>query len=247
MDKVLYLAMNGAKNVALQQATTSNNLANVHTNAFKADYAAFRALRVQGDGAPTRTYQVDNTIGHDMSQGSLQKTDNQSDFALATPGFFAVEAPGGGEAYTRDGGFVIDTEGTMRTRSGMAIQGDGGPIVVPRGMQVTLSVDGTVSASRTVGADRSVQVLGRIKLVNPGERAVYKGDDGLFRPHDGQPLDAATGVQVKSGFLEASNVNAVQSLVEMISHARHYDLNIKVMQTADQDARQATQLLSVGG
>ncbi|MFD2448400.1 flagellar hook-basal body complex protein [Vogesella fluminis] len=87
MDRVLYLAMNGAKHVAWQQATTSNNLANVHTNGFKADLASFRALRVIGDGAPTRTYQVDNTVGHDMSQGSLQQTGNESDFALATPGF----------------------------------------------------------------------------------------------------------------------------------------------------------------
>ncbi|MGM8061416.1 flagellar basal body rod protein FlgF [Vogesella indigofera] len=247
MDKVLYLAMNGAKHVAWQQATTSNNLANVHTNGFKADLASFRALRVVGDGAPTRTYQVDNTVGHDMSQGSLQLTGNESDFALATPGFFAVQAPGGGEAYTRDGGYIVDTEGVMRTRSGLAIQGEGGQIVVPPGSRITLGIDGTVSAAASVGADRTVQVLGRIKLVNPAERAVYKGDDGLFRQHDGQDAPAAANVQLKSGFLEASNVNAVESLVQMISHSRHYDLNIKLMQTAEQNARQATELLSITG
>ena len=247
MDKVLYLAMNGAKHVAWQQATTANNLANVHTNGFKADLASFRALRVVGEGAPTRTYQVDNTVGHDMSQGSLQQTGNEADFALATPGFFAVEAPGGGEAYSRDGGFLIDNAGVMRTRAGLAITGEGGQIVVPPGAKVSIGLDGTVSSVAAVGPDRTVQVLGKIKLVNPGGRDAYKGEDGLFRLHTGQNAEPAAGVQLKTGFLEASNVNAVDSLVQMISHARHYDLNVKLMQTAEQNARQATQLLSISG
>ena len=76
----------------------------------------------------------------------------------------------------RDGGYIVDTEGVMRTRSGLAIQGEGGQIVVPPGSRITLGIDGTVSAAASVGADRTVQVLGRIKLVNPAERAVYKGD-----------------------------------------------------------------------
>jgi len=115
MDKMLYLAMNGAKHVEWQQATETHNLANVHTNGFKADLVSFRALPVVGDGAPTRVYQVDNTVGHDLSQGALQQTGNDFDFALTTAGFFAVQLPDGTEAYTRDGGFELDATGTMRT------------------------------------------------------------------------------------------------------------------------------------
>ena len=126
---MLFLAMNGAKHVEWQQATTSNNLANANTNGFKAEQVSFRALPVIGDGAPTRTYVVDNTIGHDATQGPIQQTGNQRDFALSGPGFFTVQAPDGNEAYTRAGGFVLDNTGMMRTKSGLPILSDGGPIM----------------------------------------------------------------------------------------------------------------------
>jgi flagellar basal-body rod protein FlgF len=245
MDRMLFLAMNGAKHVEWQQATTSNNLANVNTNGFKAEQVSFRALPVIGDGAPTRTYVVDNTIGHDASQGPLQQTGNQRDFALGTPGFFTVQAPDGNEAYTRAGGFVLDDTGMMRTKSGLPILGDGGPIIIPLGNQVQVHDDGTVYAVPQSGADQTPQQIGQIKLVNPGDKAVFKNPDGLFRMNDGSTADADPDVRVQVGALEGSNVNAVDSLVQMISHGRMFDLNVKLMTTADQDDRQATQLLSM--
>ena len=245
MDKMLYLAMTGAKHVDWQQATTANNLANVHTNGFKQDLAAFRALPVVGDGAPTRIYQVDNTVGHDLRQGALQQTGNSFDFAVDGAGFFAVEAPGGGEAYTRDGGFVVDADGVIRNRAGLAIVGAGGQLVVPQGSKVELRQDGTLLAVPAQGG--AIQEVGRIKLVKPDDKDVYKGVDGLFRLHAGQDADADATVRVRQGFLEASNVSAVEGLIQMISHAKHYDLNVKLMQTAEQNARQATQILTVGG
>ena len=243
MDKMLYLAMNGAKHVEWQQATTTHNLANVHTNGFKADLVSFRALPVVGDGAPTRVYQVDNTVGHDLSQGALQQTGNDFDFALTTAGFFAVQLPDGTEAYTRDGGFELDATGTMRTRSGLAIVGEAGPLQVPEGSKVDVRQDGSVYAVPANGG--LAREVGRIKLVNPQPRDMYKGDDGLFRQSNGEELAADPAVRVRSGALEGSNVNVVDSLVQMISHAKHYDLNVRLMQTADQDARQATQILTL--
>jgi flagellar basal-body rod protein FlgF len=245
MDRMLFLAMNGAKHVEWQQATTSNNLANVNTSGFKADLVSFRALPVIGDGAPTRTYVVDNTIGHDASQGALQQTGNQNDFALVSPGFFSVRAPDGNEAYTRAGGFVLDNTGMMRTKSGLPILSEAGPIVLPPNTQVQVHSDGSVFSVAPNGEDRTPQLVGRIKMVNPGDRAVYKGEDGLFRMNNGRPADTDTNVQVRAGMLEGSNVNAVESLVQMISHGRMFDLNVKLMTTADQDDRQATQLLSM--
>ncbi|SCK30322.1 flagellar basal body rod protein FlgF [Vogesella sp. LIG4] len=245
MDKMLYLAMNGAKHVDLQQATTANNLANVHTTGFKADLVAFRALPVVGDGAPTRVYQVDNTVGHNLSQGALQQTGNDFDFALSTPGFFAVQLPDGSEAYTRGGGFELDASGTMRTRSGLVINGQTGPLQIPEGSKVVVREDGTVFADP--GSGGALQEVGTIKLVNPPAGSVYKGDDGLFRQNDGQDADADPAVHVRSGFLEASNVNAVDGLVEMINHSKQYELNVRMMQTADQDARQATEILTLNG
>ncbi|BAK76354.1 flagellar basal-body rod protein FlgF [Pseudogulbenkiania sp. NH8B] len=245
MDRMIYLAMTGAKHVMTQQATTSQNLANVHTNGYKADQVSFRALPVVGDGAPTRTYVVDNTIGHDLSQGSLQQTGNDTDFALGTPGFFTVQTADGREAYSRDGGFVADPNGMLRTRSGLPILGDGGPITVPTGSSVVIGPDGTVVTTPTSGADRTPQIAGQLKLVNPGERAVYKGEDGLFRLNAGGNATASDDVKVVSGALEGSNVNAVESLVQMISHARQFDLNVKLMQTSDQNEQKASQILAL--
>lgn len=246
MDRMLFLAMNGAKHVEWQQATTSNNLANVNTNGFKAEQVSFRALPVIGDGAPTRTYVVDNTIGTDLSQGALQQTGNQNDFALGTPGFFAVQAPDGNEAYSRAGGFVIDSAGTLRTRGGLPILGDGGPIVAPAASKIQLMTDGTVVAIALGVSNPTPQTLGQIKMVNPGPKTMYKGEDGLFRMNDGSTPPADQNVKLVVGALEASNVNAVDSLVQMISHGRMFDMNVKLMTTAQQNDQQATQLLATG-
>lgn len=243
---MLYLAMNGAKHVEWQQATTSNNLANVHTTGFKADLVSFRALPVKGDGAPTRTYVVDNTIGYDASQGSLMQTGNPNDFALGSSGFFAVQAPDGQEAYTRSGGFVLDETGMMRTPSGLPILGNGGPITVPLGSKPQITSDGSVLAVPQSGVDRTPQIVGQIKLVNPAATSdVAKGEDGLFRPTQGGQLDVDPNVKLVSGALEASNVNPVESLLQMINHTREYELNVKLMHTADQNAQAATQILAL--
>ena len=250
MDKMLYVAMTGAKHVQLQQATTSNNLANANTNGFKAELVAFRALPVVADApaTPTRAFVVDSTIGHDRTQGPLIHTGNDQDFALKGAGFFAVQAPDGQEAYTRDGGYVVDENGIMRTRSGLAILSDGGPITVPNNTRVSIGEDGTISAVPIEGGDRASQTLGQLKLVAEVDRNdFYKGVDGLFRRNDGQDAPRADNVRVTPGAVEGSNVNVVESLVQMIDHARHYDLNIKLMQTADQNGKSATSIMSMAG
>jgi flagellar basal-body rod protein FlgF len=202
-------------------------------------------LPVVGDGSPTRTYVVDNTTGHDLSQGSLMQTGNPSDFALGSPGFFAVQAADGQEAYTRDGGYVLDNTGLMRTRTGLPILGDGGPINVPPNTRVMLGEDGSVMAAPLSGANRTPQLVGQIKMINPAPKEVYKGPDGLFRLNAGGVAPADANVKLVPESLEASNVNSVEALVQMISHARQYDLNIKMMQTSQQADQQATQLLSM--
>lgn len=245
MDRMLFMAMNGAKHVEWQQSATSNNLANVNTGGFKADQVAFRALPVIGDGTPTRTYVVANTVGADMTQGPLQQTGSPSDFAIGGPGFFAVQGPDGNEAYTRAGGFVLDDSGIMRTKSGLPILSDGGPIVIPVGSEVQVGTDGTVYSVPTTGPIQTPSVVAKIKLVNPGDKALYKGGDGLFRMNDGTTAADDGDVHVVSGALEGSNVNVVDSMVQMISNGRMYDMNVKMMTTANQDDQQADQLLSI--
>lgn len=242
MDRMIFVAMGAAKQATLHEGTTANNLANVNTAAFKADYDAFKALPVVGPGAPTRTYVAEHTVGHDMAQGSISRTDNPDDFALEGKGFFAVQTRSGGEGYSRRGGFAVDANGILKTRDGLVIQGENGPITVPASSSIQLGQDGTVHALLPNG---NFQDVGRIKLVNP--ESVYKGNDGLFYPNPGSSTAINRNAKVVQGAIEESNVNTVSGLMEMISQSRQYDMSVRLMQVADQDEQKATQLLSANG
>lgn len=244
MDRVLYLAMNGAKHLLLQQASTAHNLANVSTPGFRAELNAFRALPVVGGGMPTRTFVVDSTTGSDFTAGAMQYTGRSLDVAVRDKGFFAVQSANG-EAYTRNGGFDVDANGQLKTRNGLPVLGEGGPITVPTDGQIIIAEDGTVSSlpnGQTVGATE----VGKLKLVNPPERDLVRGDDGLFRLANNQPAAADPQVQVFAGTLESSNVSPTEALVTMISNARQYETQIKLIQTAEQNSRQAAQILNIG-
>ncbi|MDK2123739.1 flagellar basal-body rod protein FlgF [Parachitinimonas caeni] len=243
MDRMIYIAMTGASQAMNRQATVSNNLANAATPGFRAELAAFRALPVVGEGAATRAYVAQQTVGSDFSPGVLQQTNRDLDVAVEGAGWIAVQA-NGGEAYTRDGSFEIDANGLLRTRSGLPVIGDAGPITLPPGSRISIARDGTVSASLASNPSQTNDV-GRIKLVNPDERTLERGSDGLFRPRDGSTAQADASVKVSNGSLERSNVNVVESLVDMIGYQRHYEMQLKLLQTAEQNASRSAQILTL--
>ncbi len=244
MDRLLYTAMTGAKQAQFRQATVSHNLANATTTGFRSELAAFRAVPVVGgSGLPTRAFVVEQSVGSDLRSGPLQRTGNDLDVAIDGEGWFAVQTASG-EAYTRNGELAIDSTGMLKTRSGQIVMGDAGPIMVPDNTRVSVAPDGTVSG--TMFGDVAVRgEIGRMRLVSPPAAQMERGNDGLFRQKNGQPAEADENVKLVSGSIEGSNVNAVDELVSMISTQRHYDLQIKLMQTADTNARSATQLLSL--
>jgi flagellar basal-body rod protein FlgF len=239
MDRMIYLSMSGAKAMLQRQDILAHNLANVSTNGFRAELAAFRAVPVRGDGASTRVYALESTPGHSDAPGVVQSTGRALDVAVSGKSWLAVQGLDGTEAYTRAGALDIDAEGQLVTRGGLPVLGDGGPISVPANAQIDIGADGTVSAK--VGHNRA-QVLGRLKLVTPEERLV-RGDDGLFRSPGGE-LDADPAARVQQGALEGSNVSAVETMVAMISAARQFEQQMKMLQTAEQKEQAATRLLS---
>lgn len=245
MDRMIYIAMTGAKHTMLQQATVANNLANQATPGFRADLAAFRAAPVLGDGVPTRAFVVEQTTGADFTPGVIQQTGRDLDMAVQSEGWISVQT-GDGEAYTRNGSFELDPTGLLKTHAGQAVLGDNGPIVIPPDSRIAIGKDGTVSATPYANPTET-QIVGRIKLVNPPVRDLDKGNDGLFRLRNGEPAQAAAEVELIGGALESSNVNPVQQLVNMISHSRQYDLQVKLLTTAEQNARTAGQVLSLNG
>ncbi|MBV8659780.1 MAG: flagellar basal-body rod protein FlgF [Burkholderiales bacterium] len=244
MDRLIYVAMTGAKHTTQQQANIANNLANLSTPGFKQQLSASRAVQaVGGTGYQTRTYTLDQTTGSDFSPGPVQNTGRNLDVSVSADGFIAVQTPTG-EAYTRNGAFEIDANGILRTQSGNAVIGDGGPITIPQDNTITIGTDGTINAAPVDNPAQANQV-GRIKLVKPELATLDRGSDGLFRPRNGQVAQLDDTVEVTSGALEGSNVNAVEQLVSMINYQRNYDLQIQLVQNADQNARAAAAIMQL--
>jgi flagellar basal-body rod protein FlgF len=245
MDRLIYTAMTGASHTLQQQATVSQNLANVNTPGFRSVIDTFRAVPLQGDGLPTRTFVVDSTSGADFTPGVIQSTGRPLDVAIAGKGWLAVQDANGKEAYTRNGSLQVLPSGILQTSNGMNVIGDTGPITIPPDTEVTIAADGTISTVPSQSQAAQVVVVGRLKLTNPPENQLVRGEDGMFRTQDGKPANADENVKVVSGSLEGSNVNMVDSMVDMINLARHFDMQMKLLQTAKDDAQQATTVLTV--
>ena len=241
MDRMIYLSMSGAKATMQRQDTLAHNLANVSTVGFRAELAAFRAVPVEGSGASTRVYALESTPGYDATPGPVTSTGRDLDVAMKGNAWLAVQGLDGTEAYTRGGSLEVSADGTIVTAGGLTVLGDGGPIQVPANSTVSIGGDGSVAA---IGANGRPTAIGRLKLVTPEEK-LTRGTDGLFRGANGDlPADATARLQ--DGALEGSNVSAVETMVAMISAARQFEAQMKMLQTAESDEKAAAQLLSMG-
>ena len=245
MDRLIYTAMTGAKHAFTQQAGVAHNLANASTTGYRAMEHKFRAVPIQSDSAPTRAFVVDASVANVFDQGPMMATGRPLDVAVQGAGWIAVEGADGREAYTRAGNLQINVNGQLQTASGLNVMGDGGPIAIPPDNRITISPDGTVSTVPLFGTPNNVSVVGRIKMVNPPENELVRGDDGLFRTRTGEPGLLDENVRLASETLEGSNVNPVDAMVNMISLARQFEMQIKMLQTADANANKASQILSL--
>ena len=247
MDKALYIAMTGAKHNMLAQTQHASNLANVNTQAFKADFAQARAMPVYyGDGLPTRAYALVERPATDFTHGSLQETGRELDVAIDGDGFIAVRGPDGNEAYTRAGSLYTDNVGILRTGNGLPVMGNGGPIAIPAAEKIDIGLDGSITVVPQGQGPQAPIVVDRIRLVNPDIQSMTKSEDGLFRALDVQgPLPLDANVRLVSGFLENSNVNAVDELTSMLSLARQYELQVKVMNSSKEMSESSARLLQM--
>jgi flagellar basal-body rod protein FlgF len=244
MDRLIYTAMTGAKHTLEQQATTSHNLANATTTGFREQINQFRAVPVQGAILPTRTFVVDATTGSNHASGAIQHTGRELDVAIQGEGWLAVQAADGSEAYTRNGSLKMDENGLLLTRDGFAVQSDSGPLSIPPGSSLAVAADGTISQLPEGSQPTGLTTIGRLKLVNPPAADLVRGDDGLFRLKSGEPAVADPAVSLLSGALETSNVNVVDAMVNMISLARQFDMQIKLLERAESNDSKASQLLA---
>lgn len=243
---MLYVAMNGAKQNMLAQAVNSNNLANISTTGFRADLSAARSMPLfGGSGHPTRVYSMTEKPGIDFNQGAMSTTGRDLDIAVAGKGFIAVQAADGSEAYTRAGDLKTDNAGVLQTGAGHIVLGENGPITIPEASKVDIGKDGTISIAQ-VGGEGGSTIINQIKLVNPEVRDLKRNEQGLFVLKNGQPADTAEEVSVVSGTIETSNVNAAAALVNMIELARQFEMQVKMLKTAEENNAQATQMMKLG-
>ncbi|PAA39977.1 flagellar biosynthesis protein FlgF [Pseudomonas fragi] len=245
MDKYLYVAMTGASQNALAQKAHANNLANISTNGFQRDLEQARSMPVFGDSFPARAFALTERPATDFSQGALVETGRDLDVAVSGDGWLAVQAPDGSEAYVRTASMNVDALGILRAGNGMPIMGNGGPIAVPPQQQIEVGEDGTISIRAQGEGPRVMAQVDRIKLVQPDLKTMTKGLDGLIHTNDGQPAPADANVRVTSGFLQASNVNAVDEMTSVLALSKQFELHIKMMNTAKEDDQAMTRVLSI--
>ncbi|HLF98178.1 MAG TPA: flagellar basal-body rod protein FlgF [Methylococcaceae bacterium] len=243
MDRGLYIAMSGAKEILLAQSVNANNLANANTTAFRADLEQARSMPVFGPVHPTRAYAMTERPAVDFKPGSLVTTGRDLDVAVHGEGWIAVQGRDGEEAYTRAGDLHVTPEGLLVTGSGFPVLGDGGPISIPPAEKVEIGDDGTVSAIPTGEVATGLAAVGRIKLVNPPLDELDKFDQGLMRLKNGGAAEASAEVTLVSGALESSNVNSVGEMVSLIELARQFEMQIKMMKTMEDNGAASAQLM----
>lgn len=247
MDRMIYTAMTGALHTLNQQATVSHNLANASTTGYRAQTNAFRSVPVFGDGLPTRAFVVDSTTGADFTPGAIQQTGRPLDVAIKGSGWIAVQLANGEEAYTRQGNLQVSANGILQTHNGHNVKGEADVIAIPPDNKITIGGDGTVSAVPISPTPNIVSLVDRIKLVDPPEDQLIKGSDGLFRLKDGGQSFANANVLLVDGALEGSNVNLVHEMVSMISLARQFDMQMKILESAEKNSQQASEIMVLRG
>lgn len=229
----------------LAQVSRSNNLANLSTTGFKAEYSQARSMPVYyGDGQPTRAYALTENQGTNFKVGAMIQTGNDLDVALESEGFIAVQGADGGEAFTRAGDLHVDALGVLRNGSGLPVMGNGGPIAVPAFEKIDIAMDGSITIIPLGQGANASTVVDRIRLVNPGANEIRRGEDGLFRMKDPEAIPALDpGLRLSSGFVEGSNVNAVEELVAVMSLSRQYEMQVKLMKTVEENSESSARLL----
>ncbi|GAB2798522.1 flagellar basal-body rod protein FlgF [Halomonas shantousis] len=252
MDRILYTAASGTKQIMDRQAVDNHNLANISTPGFRAQLMAMRAVPVQGDGLATRVSAAATTPGYDFRAGNFTPTGRTLDVALKDNAWLAVQTPDGSEAYTRRGDLQVDSTGLL-TVLDRPVMGEDGPIFLPLEANVTIGEDGSISVIEPGQKPDAIEPVARLKLVTPPQAQLQRGEDGLFRlpPPPGediappQPLDDQA--RLASGALEGSNFSATDAMVAMIDSSRSYDMQMKIIESVDENEQRANNILSLQG
>ncbi|MFV0448960.1 MAG: flagellar basal-body rod protein FlgF [Vibrio sp.] len=246
MDRALFLAMSGAKQNMQAMQLKANNLANVSTTGFRADLAQARSMQAYGDGLPSRVFSMTERPGNNFQQGSVITTGRDLDVTIQGNGWIAVQDKTGAEGLTRNGNLQIDQTGLLLNGNGHLVLGEAGaPITLPVPVtKVEIGNDGTISVRPQGAPADAMEIVDRIKLVRPSNQDLYKDVNGLFRAKDpNAAYDADANVKILTRALEGSNVNAVGEMTSLIELQRQFEMQVKMMSTAEDMDKSSDSLL----
>lgn len=246
MDRALFLAMSGAKQNMQAMQLRANNLANVSTTGFRADLAQARSMQAYGDGLPSRVFSMTERPGNNFQQGSVITTGRDLDVTIQGDGWIAVQDKTGAEGLTRNGNLQIDPTGLLLNGNGHLVLGEtGAPITLPVPVaKVEIGNDGTISVRPQGAPADAMEIVDRIKLVRPNNQDLYKDVNGLFRAKDpNAAYDADANVKILTRALEGSNVNAVGEMTSLIELQRQFEMQVKMMSTAEDMDKSSDSLL----
>lgn len=247
MDKSLYVSMTGAASTLRAQGSVSQNLANVSTPGFRALLSHTETFKVEGHGLKSRFDATGADGGFDSRMGPLLTTGRETDVALREGLWMAVADGEGLEAYTRAGELNVNQNGLLTTASGRQVMGENGPIALPPYSKMEIAGDGSVSIVPLGQGPETQAIVARIKVVEAAGSELSRGADGLFRRSDGEPAAPVGGSVLMTGVIEGSNVNAADSLVKMIELSRSFEMQVRSIKTADENARASNSLLRLSG
>ncbi len=226
----------------LAQHVRANNLSHADTVGFKALMEHSSPMRLEGSGFLTSVTSRTNSSINNFAQGEDIRTERPLDVSINGDGFITLEGLDGepNELYTRAGNFRLDGNGQLYLgeRRVMSVEG---PMVLPDFEFITVTANGLISVT-PIGGEASVEV-GALKLVKPEYDEMTMHASGHFVPKGGDVLAEDFTVQVRSGYLEASNVSSLEELVSIMSLTRQYEMQIEVMASADEIAQIGNKLL----
>ncbi|MBY7982978.1 flagellar basal-body rod protein FlgF [Vibrio fluvialis] len=246
MDRALFLAMSGAKQNMQAMQLRANNLANVSTTGFRADLEQARSMQAYGDGLPSRVFSMTERPGHNFQQGSVITTGRDLDITVQGDGWIAVMDKTGKEGLTRNGNLNIDANGLLLNGNGHPVLGEtGAPITLPVPLaKVEIGNDGTISVRPQGAPADAMEIVDRIKLVRRDNQSLFKDVNGLFRAKDpNAAYDADASVKILTGAVEGSNVNAVGEMTSLIDLQRQFEMQVKMMSTAEDMDKSSDSLL----
>lgn len=246
MDHMVYIAASGAAESMLAQAVNTHNLANASTPGFRADMLRAQSAYLNNGPVDSRVHSTQQGLGVNLDKGTINATGRELDVAINGDGWMVVIGEDGVESLSRRGDLRVNGFGQITDGRGLQVLGNGGPIALRPYSSVEIGTDGTVSIVPLGEDATALAVVDRIRLVNPDDSELFKGDNGLVQMTSGVMPLADASVRVIPGALETSNVDSVGAMVHMIELARQFEMHTKMMKVAEQMDQRSSELMKIG-